>query len=798
MVLGLDATRTLNFVPPHTLIQIPDSQFKARIFAKGLLVVGILILVCGIIFFSQAIPGCGLLVSLGLGLGTSVLGLLVFVLGGLLLFKLQEVIQEVPRAPHVIEIEDTSEPGRVKAKDSLTRLPKEICQLKNYIRSVEKGLNNIKNWSNEDERLIDKFKQKLKSLGSAHDYVISEFCEIRHILEEEEQNIALAEEYLAFVSRGIFNTAVDMESFLNLNHLSEIRPYLAVSNPKLLEITEKSQDVVNQFMNATVAFKKAQILFKNNKHAQIKKMLERSHALIEALIYKSLERSYNKAGLLCEKVRIIHDNPLFPWEQDQQKYTQAKKEFEERSRCLEEFEKTFFWLDDESTISYTDRWDFLNESIEHKMLRVDRDAISIRKIALKNRARNYAKALLEKERTKEHKRDLEQARRAFEYESKKFYRKEYAEAETRVKVLKTSFPNLEIATNIREVRSRSPEIPNHSEDVLEEIDKEHIEYENKQRLYWQKIGSEEEGVRKELEGESHSLNQSRRVYSAECYARRLKGLLLQWTKDIRTVEAHIEDAAIDFDQEISKIELRHAQARLELLEEEINDIFPKVADMEELISYEEHCIFSIRTNLEKAYIQYNKCSEMLLDAELFFAEDERFIHSDAMLRDMRYQLQQVSERYKEKKQEFTTLEDRVTGHKCLLKGEVQRFQLEGLDFLKDELLSTAYDLYKKAGAREHIPVGVPCMQLYYNYYEDKETIVRKRLFNMTERYQNFQRNLNCLKFDSEVLLKEELYKPEEHEKRQEERESKEAELLLKKLQVAEDHLSELESKQPQE
>ncbi|AAP98061.1 HB7 protein [Chlamydia pneumoniae TW-183] len=746
----------------------------------------------GLFFFSGAISSCGLLVSLGVGLGLSVLGVLLLLLAGLLLFKIQSMLREVPKAPDLLDLEDASERLRVKASRSLASLPKEISQLESYIRSAANDLNTIKTWPHKDQRLVETVSRKLERLAAAQNYMISELCEISEILEEEEHHLILAQESLEWIGKSLFSTFLDMESFLNLSHLSEVRPYLAVNDPRLLEITEESWEVVSHFINVTSAFKKAQILFKNNEHSRMKKKLESVQELLETFIYKSLKRSYRELGCLSEKMRIIHDNPLFPWVQDQQKYAHAKNEFGEIARCLEEFEKTFFWLDEECAISYMDCWDFLNESIQNKKSRVDRDYISTKKIALKDRARTYAKVLLEENPTTEGKIDLQDAQRAFERQSQEFYTLEHTETKVRLEALQQCFSDLREATNVRQVRFTNSENANDLKESFEKIDKERVRYQKEQRLYWETIDRNEQELREEI-GESLRLQNRRKGYRAGYDAGRLKGLLRQWKKNLRDVEAHLEDATMDFEHEVSKSELCSVRARLEVLEEELMDMSPKVADIEELLSYEERCILPIRENLERAYLQYNKCSEILSKAKFFFPEDEQLLVSEANLREVGAQLKQVQGKCQERAQKFAIFEKHIQEQKSLIKEQVRSFDLAGVGFLKSELLSIACNLYIKAVVKESIPVDVPCMQLYYSYYEDNEAVVRNRLLNMTERYQNFKRSLNSIQFNGDVLLRDPVYQPEGHETRLKERELQETTLSCKKLKVAQDRLSELES-----
>ncbi|SPN74159.1 Domain of unknown function (DUF1978) [Chlamydia serpentis] len=704
------------------------SIIKSRVFEITLLILGIIFLICGVILFTISIPGFSSVLSLGIGVFTSVLGVLVFSLGILLLIINQGPLKEVSK--------QDSPPSSIEMSDPKKPLNVGIRELNQAVAYLEKS----RNWTDQNQDLVEKTEKQLKSLDFNLKNIFLEISDIRFFLEQKEYYFMEAQNYLESSAN---------EMILNLKLLSNTIVNAAIDESKIRQALKNAETLTFNFIDACAAFKKVQANFEESSFILTKHMFEKSLSSLEQLVFKNIVRSHKQVLFLN----------TYPTERPLQK-----------DHLLDQFKQNIFCLKEDGTIDLSDaiHWALPARNSRKNIEKIQGHKLWSDTHLYQMKLLKYLslKSIYNNQPTEKNHKQLCKAKKNFDSQCDKLQALEYNRVEAQLKELKDLYPNVEVPINPSSITKEFPNVKPSLQQRLNKIQEEANLCKKQQAKYF-----------KELEEKRSSHTDKSTAKKKNKCQKSLEKLQLssstveQYCADLK---ASLKNINLVLDEKTTNTEILYIEKRLKALEEELKDIPNKIGYIEKLLSHREAMLFTTNEHLSNAQLQRNTYST----SEITSASDTLL----KQLQDFDIKIQNISSQYEKEK-------ELLFEKKNIFKQSVNTFEATSLNFIKEELLQNMSELQFMARSSASLRNAIiPSLKIYISYFEREYNNLSKKILQTVTKYKTAQHKLISDRTDSKssspqrVTLKE-----KDINKRQ----RKEDLLVSQKLQILEERIRNL-------
>lgn len=487
-----------------------------------------------------------------------------------------------------------------------------------------------------------------------------------------------------------------------------------------------------------------------------RELFKKAVGVLEESVYKSLFKSYRDAFYECEKAKIQRDG-RFKWLQDTSAH--AEQRFRDINGCWEDLKQTIFWVGEHDCMDietvrkscmWLDRYadKFILREKEEKMERHELfHATMVRKAS--GHAYAKAKAAFEKERSNENQRKVKDVEKWLSKGLAEFRNQESRRARERLRELQTLYPEVSVEERVLE-RQRTKKV--NLENLYADIEKKYHHCVREQEHYWKEVENKEAEYRENGE----------KVLSAEEVSeclQRLEDCLETWSKKLTKAEESVFEMKFDATEKLENKVLSDVTNRLEILCEDAEEMIFRIEEIEMTLRMVELPLLFMKNTFEKASLQYNSCKEMLAKVEPQCKESPTYRSSQERLERLNQDLQTAYTNCQERLQGFSDLESEVRTCRDHLREQMKHFEVQGLNFINEELLWVGAELFTQA--RLDLVATVPYMEFYLQYHNIKREKVRSQWMAKTERYREIRQAFQgVMKEDllaEDTILKEEDY-----------------------------------------
>ncbi|AAP97980.1 HB3/HB4 fusion protein [Chlamydia pneumoniae TW-183] len=728
-----------------------------------------LLLISGALFLTLGVPGLAAGLSFGLGIGLSALGG-VLVVSGLLFFLIRRGVSKV--RPEEIPVTPSHEAQKI-----LCQLPQELDQLDTSIQEVVSCLGKLKDLKYEDQGLLTEVQEKLRVFDFVRKDMVTEFLELQQVVAQEGQFLDYLINQVQSISHKLFVPDVNIGA-----HLAELCGYLPSGDVRVERLKRSARQVVDRFMRVTCDTRKVAMAFDENACGVAKNAFDKAFGALEECVYKSLTESYREAFYEYEKAKILRNEDV-EWLQDKNKSARAEQRFREVKDRWEDLKETVFWVKENGCIDLevlTAVGGWPDRGPEHLIPEKRRNKVMSHKLweatmRMKGAEGTYsvARVAFEKDGSRKNQKKFQEKTKEWLRCLKDLHDQECHRARERLAELEALYPEVSVSVveTERETKFKLETAYGNLEERYQSVVRD-------QEDYWK----EEENKEAEFREKGTKVRSPEEVVE---YLQILENLLEDCSKQLTIAEVVVLGVELEATAEFEYTILSGAANRLKVLCEDIEDILPRVEEIEIMLRIAELPFLPIKQAFTKAFLQYNSCKDKLAKVEPYCQESVDYRRNKERFQSLNQDLQNV---YQEC-QKATGLESEVSAYRDHLREQITEFETQGLDVIKEELLFVSSTLKSKL-SYDPLIADIPCMKFYEEYYDgiDKAR-VQSRWLEKSERYRKAKKGF-------QEMLKEGLFKEDQALKKaeyrllREKRMNKEKLLICNKIEAAQQRVQE--------